>query len=111
MAKYIYFIIFLFLFENNICEEYLSKCEEMKPNDQSECKDYLQDEEKEAGFDCCFVKYKKDQISTSFCDLIEKDSEDDYKISLQQEGKNEVVVTCKAYYLYLSLLSLILIII
>ena len=111
MAKYIYFIIFLLLLENIICETYQSKCEEVPANEQSECKDYLQDEEKEEDYYCCFVEFKKGETLTKFCDLIHKDASDDYKIDLEQQGKKEVVVACKAYYLYLSLLSLIIIII
>ena len=89
MARYIYFIIFLLLLENNICEEYESKCDDVAANEQSECKDYLLDEEKEIGLDCCFVKFKKDGILSRFCHSMEKDSANDYKIYLQQEGKTE----------------------
>ena len=39
MTKYVYFFIFLFLLENNICEKYLSECEEVAANEESECKD------------------------------------------------------------------------
>ena len=123
MASNYSFIIILFLFWNIFCAnstnstnstKYVDKCTYQRKSEQEECFNLVQEEEKEEGYDCCFVKYKSGGSTNSYCYLLTEDEIDPYEVSLKDSGKTDVSVLCSTTkslkdYINFGLIFLILI--
>lgn len=116
MVNFYQFIFFLFFSiniinaNNDTNSTYESKCEGAIASEVKECKDKLLEEEKDASYRCCLFKGTKNGVQKHFCDLIlEEDNTDDYEKDMEQSGYTEVSMKCKSFYLHLSILFLILI--
>ena len=96
---------------NSTNSKYVSKCENAIASEVKECKDKLLDEEKELNYRCCLFKGTKDGVQKHFCDLLlEEETTDDYIFDMKQNGYTEASMECKSFYLHLSILFLILIV-
>ena len=115
MEKIFYLILILFILGSNIIysDELVGICDSDKiiADDKSECINYLQDEEKDKGYDCCYIQYKMTEGTiVKTCHLMEKKDAKNYKKLLEEQGKTDISVLCnKSHYLQFSLLSLIVI--
>ena len=118
MAKFYYCFILLFYSiniinadTNNTNNDYKSNCNG-HASLSSECFDKILDVEKDDNFHCCFLKAKENNNQNTFCSLLDEEAFlniNDY-IESQQHFEYEVLeVDCKSFYLSLSLLYLILI--
>ena len=77
-----------------------------------DCVNKLGDDDRNAGYYCCYEKAKKDGVEKSDCVfLIEEQYKEikDYIGSIKDQGYKDVSVDCKSYYLQLGVLSLLLI--
>ena len=77
-----------------------------------ECVNKFGDDDRNAGYYCCYAKAKKDGVQKSECVFLLEEQYDeikDYIGSIKDQGYKDVSVECKSYYLQLGVLSLLLI--
>ena len=111
MAKYYILLILLcsIIFIHSTDME--SKCEGAGSSTY-ECVNKFEDDDRAAGYYCCYEKAKKNGVQVSDCVFLLDDDYDDIKNyigSIKDDGYTDVSVDCKSYYLQLGVLSLLLI--
>ena len=113
MLKFYHIILLLSILVYSHSQSYVSDCEKTtNPSSKSECVDKLSTYEKEESYHCCFVSGKKDGVTQKKCEFISNEEYKnigDVKGDYEDSGYKEVSVECKSYFLHLSLLSLLLI--
>ena len=108
MVKYYYFILLLILLGNTLSSTYMDNCTYYNTNDENQCFDLLDEDAKDNGYSCCYVSEKdRDGVQHNYCNLMEKEEADDYKLLLEGQGSSYVEINCFRSYLNYSLLMLL----